>query len=206
MTIDTPLSKKKHEDHHKYVETYRSGNTRPLGQAYLKAYKKFPLRFSALSLKETDGMDLFHKSVEILLINFSQANFILSCPFEAYLSSIFVNLTKEFWRKNAQPPVRIPEILNLLILNEPDTITLAEESKQRTRWYKLLNRTFALLGSRCQKILTLTAEKIAAADIAKQLNMTNANAVYQARVRCRNSWENSIIDDADYTACKPEKW
>lgn len=183
----------------------REGRNEALGEVYLKLKGNFLKRYAALGLTDEGGEDLFQQSVTAMLVNFSVSEFVLTCPIEAYLTAIFNNKVREFWRKSKRQAVRTDELPDIPVepLAEQELVSTSEKE---VKWHLLLRRSFAELGERCRQMLTLTEEKVPAPEIAERLKMSNANAVYQARLRCRDAWARLIEKDASFLASKPNRW
>jgi RNA polymerase sigma factor (sigma-70 family) len=194
-----------HADHAQYVETFRAGNNVPLGAVYLDLQASFVKRFGGLGLKMKDGQDCFQAAIEAMLINFSKPEFELTCPLEAYLTFIFRNKVREYFRKNKREGVRFEETPDLGA-EDPDHLILAEQAEREAKWHLLLRRTHDTLEGRCRAIFDLINQEVPAKLIANRLKMKNANTVYQARRRCRNAWERAIRKDTSFKTCKPDQW
>lgn len=184
---------------------FRGGDPTRIGEVYPELRANFFKRFSGLGLTDGEGEDCFQRSVEAMLINFSGASFALTCPLEAYLTAIFNRKVQELYRKRKREAVRTGELPDIPIAPLEDT-QLAESAERESRWYLLLRRSFAQLEDRCQQILNFTGEKKNATEIAKELKMTNANAVYQARLRCKDAWARFIEKDPGFMSSKPNRW
>lgn len=194
-----------HPDHNRYVVSLRNGNQEELAKVYPELLSAFRERYAASGLEKSDREDIFQSAVEDMIYNFYRPEFVLTCPLSAYLSAIYRNKVLDFFRKIKRSPVRLESVQHPSV-PPSDTLELAEEAQRQARWRRLLHRSVSQLSDRCQKIFKLTTAKVPAADIALQLKMTNANAVYQARLRCRDTWHRIISQDAEFTACKPEGW
>lgn len=194
-----------HRDHQLYVVPMREGRPAALGEIYPLMRDNFSARYAKLGLTKPQGEELFQQSVTAMLVNFTRPDFTLTCPIEAFLTGVFNNKVREYWRKNRQRAVRtgeLPDISTEPLANQQ----LIERSQREVKWHLLLRRSFAELGERCRRLLSLTEAKVPAPEIAERLEMTNANAVYQARLRCRDAWARLIEKDPAFPACKPNRW
>lgn len=65
----------------------------------------------------------------------------------------------------------------------------AEEAMLQQKRQECLSQVFELLSEQCRKLLSLiTADETPVEQIAQQLGMANANAVYQSKHRCTARW------------------
>jgi DNA-binding NarL/FixJ family response regulator len=76
------------------------------------------------------------------------------------------------------------DISSLTMTDKNIESTTLELQKQET-----LTQTFALLSAQCQQLLTLLGKGVAGDQIAEQLGIANANAVYQSKHRCMSRWK-----------------
>lgn len=200
-----PTTAVPHADHARVVLPFRAGDRTALGEAYLAARGRFPARYARYGIGAAVGEECFQEAVEAMLINFCRSTFVLTCPLEAYLQAIFHRKVLTYLRKNTGAAVRKP-LPDDLEAETGDLLVTAEEAERQQRWHRLLRRTFTQLGERCRNLLDLTTERIPAAEIARRLGIPNANAVYQARVRCRQAWDRFIRTDDHFSTSKPERW
>jgi RNA polymerase sigma factor (sigma-70 family) len=135
-----------------------------------------------------DAQDLFQDGLIAIYDRYCSKDIELSSSFGALLFGV----CKRKWfdrlkEKNRETIVRKIEEERYTDDNDPSMESEAaflELQKQET-----LTQTFALLSAQCQQLLTLLGKGVAGDQIAEQLGIANANAVYQSKHRCMSRWK-----------------
>ncbi len=137
-----------------------------------------------------DAKDLFQESLVAIFDRYCQSDFKLTASFGALLFSI----CKKQWYSRLRQKKREESVRNIAAEQyieesvEEDLLILAEETLADKKREDCLQQTFSLLSEQCRQLLSLLAKGRSGTDIAKQLGMPNANAVYQAKHRCAGRW------------------
>lgn len=145
-----------------------------------------------------DAKDVFQEALIAIYERYCGADFKLTCPLGALLSRICKNIWYDRIRKKTkEDKIRIVEKERYTDEHvETSLLEQAEETLLEHRKQLSLEKTFKQLSDRCQQLLGLLAEGISGADIAAQLEMNNANAVYQAKHKCSNRWRQLFLDES----------
>ena len=137
-----------------------------------------------------DAKDLFQESLMAIFDRYCQSDFELTSSFGALLFSI----CKKQWYSRLRQKKREESVRNIAGAQyieeseEEDLLVLAEEALADKKREDCLQETFTLLSEQCRQLLSLLAKGQSGTNIAKQLGMPNANAVYQAKHRCAGRW------------------
>lgn len=121
--------------------------------------------------------------------------------FKGSFGGLLMTIAKRKWyerlrQKKRETNVRVEEIYRHL--EEAPEFESAEEAMLQKKRMDCLEETFRQLSEQCQRLLQLYAQgQDDVEKITNALNMTNANAVYQARHRCLNRWKQLF-----YERCK----
>jgi RNA polymerase sigma factor (sigma-70 family) len=130
-----------------------------------------------------DARDLFQDGLIAIYDRYCGTEFTLTSSFGALLFSI----CRRKWfdrlqQKSRETGVRLAEEKRYTdeegLGAEPDA-ALEEQRKQET-----LGQTYGLLSEQCQQLLNLLSQGKSGEEIALQLGISNANAVYQSKHRC----------------------
>jgi len=137
-----------------------------------------------------DAKDLFQESLIAIYDRYCGTDFTLTSSFGALLFSI----CKKQWYNRLRQKKRRESVRNLVAEQytdegeEQDLLIMAEEALASKQREDHMQQTFTLLSDQCQQILSRLAKGQSGGDIAKALNLTSANAVYQAKHRCADRW------------------
>lgn len=121
--------------------------------------------------------------------------------FNGSFGGLLMTIAKRKWydrlrQKKRETDVRAEEIYRQE--EEAPEFESAEEAMLQKKKMDCLEEAFRQLSEQCQRLLHLYAQgQDDVEKIASTLNMTNANAVYQARHRCLNRWKQLF-----YERCK----
>ena len=135
-----------------------------------------------------DAQDLFQDGLIAIYDRYCSTEFQLGSSFGALLFGI----CKRKWfdrlkEKNRESVVR--KVEEERYNDDHDPSVESEAAFQELQKQETLAQTFALLSAQCQQLLSLLGKGIAIDDIAQQLGIANANAVYQSKHRCMSRWK-----------------
>ena len=144
---------------------------------------------------EDDAEDIFQEALIILFKRLrEQKDFHLSSSFSTYIYSI----ARLIWLKKLRDPKKMhvtelnQEMEDYLEFEEPPPV---QDKDLRMAVYQ---RNLKLIPEDCQKILTLTAQDVAAKDIAEKLGFKSDTYVRKRRHFCKEFLVNRIKEDKDY--------
>lgn len=189
-----------HKDHHYYVEKLRLGENQIIKEIYQNYAQQINRWVQNNQGEVSDAADVFQEALEVILHKAYDQDFILTCPFSAFLFTICRNK----WFDKLKERKREKEInfINLDLYETDNSVDkLLESSLQEEKCQKLLNRTFSQLTGLCQHVLQYVQQGKKPEEIAKLLNMSNSNAVYRRKFACINSWKKLVQADGDYSNC-----
>jgi RNA polymerase sigma factor (sigma-70 family) len=134
-----------------------------------------------------DAQDLFQESLIAIYDRYCGA-----APMNYAFGALLFTICKRKWydqikEKNRESVVRKIEEdryqSDHVLLVDADA-ALSEQKKQA-----VLDKTFLQLSAQCQQLLDLLSKGSSNEEMAQQLGLANANAVYQSKHRCMSRWK-----------------
>lgn len=117
-----------------------------------------------------DAKDLFQEALIIIYEKAVKGDFVLSCPFEAFLFLICKRKWLNELKKRGREGVTTDE--ERLSIHEPDALTLAEETEAENERNNLFWKKFKALGDRCQELLKLSWGGISMEEVASKMEVS----------------------------------
>ncbi|MEM7104737.1 MAG: sigma-70 family RNA polymerase sigma factor [Bacteroidota bacterium] len=117
-----------------------------------------------------DAKDIFQEGLIIIYEKACRGNFVLNCPFEAFLFLICKRKWLNELKKRGRGGVTIEE--ERLSISEPDALTLAEQTQTENDRNNLFWTKFRELGERCQQLLKLSWGGISMDEVASKMEVT----------------------------------
>lgn len=172
----------------RYIEALHRGESKLISEIYSKYSREILVWVLRNNGDADDASDLFQDGLMAIYDRYCGRDFQLSVSFGALLMAI----CRRKWfdrisQKKREVNVRNSEAERYE--EETPEWEAAEEAILEQRRQECLSRVFELLSDQCRKLLSLiTAGDTPVEDIARQLEMANANAVYQSKHRCTARW------------------
>lgn len=172
----------------RYIEALHRGESKLISEIYSKFSREVLLWVLKNNGDADDAGDLFQDGLMAIYDRYCGRDFQLTVPFGALLMAI----CRRKWfdrisQKKREANVRNSEAERYE--EETPEWEAAEEAIMEQRRQECLSRVFELLSDQCRKLLSLiTGGETPVEDIARQLQMANANAVYQSKHRCTARW------------------
>lgn len=175
------------KDSSKYFQGLKQGDPATLSavyQQYSVSVKSWVIKNNG-SLE--DAQDVFQEAIMAIYQKLSEPDYEIKSPFGALLLTICKNKWIDQLRKkkrerevrNANPGRLFDESVT-----EHDLAAIEEaEIKQLN-----LQKAFDQLSELCQRLLKLAIAEIKPVEIAQQLEMSGANAVYRRKKACTDRW------------------
>jgi len=134
-----------------------------------------------------DADDVFHNSLISLLTNYSE----VKVDFKALLVRICKNKwIDELRKKSKTNEVSLDEIGHDVFENaESEAFENAQLEDLR---FQLMEEALLELSETCRKLLLMIKGGTKALEIARTLNMTNANTVYRRKFACMETWKKKV--------------
>ncbi len=174
----------KEQEDQRYLIALRNGDAAVIRELYVKFTPQMKRWVYDNSGTVEDAKDIFQEVLETLCNKAHDPDFKLQNPIGGYL----LGICKYKWIDRLRKKRRMKEVRKLEKerLEEEDTsqIQEIERIEEEALRQKKLKVTFSQLSPLCQRLLRLVSEGISTAEIAKQLEMTNANTVYRRKNAC----------------------
>lgn len=138
-----------------------------------------------------DAKDLFNEAILAIYDQYCGSDFVLTRSFGALLAAICRNQWfSQLRKKNTEQQVRSAEALRYTEEQEDaDLLVLAEEAQAQRRRRECMERTFQQLTERCREVLALLDGRgMPGEEVARQLGISDRNAVYVRAHECRRRW------------------
>lgn len=142
-----------------------------------------------------EAKDLFQEGLIQLFLIASDPHFQLSCSFGYFFQLVCQRKWYKELKKNKKDnEIRLSE-LDRINKQEVDPHIEKEALEEEIRKEEILDQTFHQLSDLCQQLLMKLKTGASASEIADQLEMNNANTVYQRRHACIKRWK-QLFDQA----------
>lgn len=147
---------------------------------------------------EQDADDVFHQSLEALLINYTD----IKVDFKALVIRIAQNkwidqLRKskkefQFKQSNASGESFSPSEENKII-----------EAEKEDMKFQILEQSFLKLSDLCQKLISLLKADYPLEEIIERLEMTDKNTLYRRKFACMKRWKEHLKEDPQFKLIQP---
>ena len=156
----------------KYIEALVNNNTELLSEIYTRFAGKIKLLVLQNAGSETDADDIMQDALVAIYHKAVAGNFVLTCPFEAFLYTICKNLWLMQLRKKSRQPVTNSG--DAQYETGTDVFKEAEAVINNNERRLLLEKKFEQLGEGCRKVLELAWSGKPLDEVAALLNNTYA--------------------------------
>ena len=188
-----------HPDH-KYIEALANNDSVLIDEIYRRyaaSIKKMVVKNSGT---ETDAADLFQDVLIELHRKATQQNFVLTCPFEAFLFLVCRNRwINELHKRKGHHAVTISGDegfdINEDVVENYETLLILEKRKD------LIENKLAELGDGCRNLLSLSWSGKRLQEVAEILNFSYAY-VRKKKTECMSKLINLVKDAPGFSALK----
>lgn len=154
----------------KYIEALLSNNTGLISEIYSRFASKITFMVTQNSGAAADAADIMQEGLVAIYHKALSGNFLLTCPFEAFLYTICRNLWLMQLRKKSRQPVT--NTGDEQYDKGTDVFKEAETVINNNERRLLLEKKFDLLGEGCRKVLELAWSGKPLEEVAVLLNNT----------------------------------
>lgn len=172
----------------RYIEALHRGESKLITEIYSKYSREVLVWVLRNNGDADDAGDLFQDSLMAIYDRYCGRDFQLTVPFGALLMAI----CRRKWFDRISQKKREENVRNSeagRYEEEMPEWEAAEEAILQQKRQECLARVFEMLSEQCRKLLSFfSAGDTPVEDIARQLEMANANAVYQSKHRCTARW------------------
>lgn len=155
----------------KYIDSLLTNNTVILEELYKKFSGKIKWMVLQNNGSETDAGDILQEALLSIYKKAKGGNFILSCPFDAFLYAVCRNKWMKELSKRKRRGVTITDIEEYSTLSE-DTFRLSEEVNLHQARKDLLMEKLGELGDSCKQLLHLSWSGKSMEEVADMLKVT----------------------------------
>ncbi len=178
-----------HHPDQRYLEALCRNDSRLLEEIYRKHAREITLWVLKNNGDADDAQDLFQDALMAIYDRYCGRDFQMTGSFGGLVMAI----CRRKWFDRLAQKKREEGVRN----NEAERYTeeapeweAAEEALLEQKRQECLARVFELLSEQCRRLLALvSAGETPVEQIAGQLGMANANAVYQSKHRCTARWK-----------------
>jgi len=171
-----------------YIEALRHGDqvlTREIYSKFSRSILHWVLQNNG---EAEDAQDLFQDALMAIYDRYCSGDFQLTTSFGALLMGI----CRRKWFDRLAQKKRDQNVRNAeaeRYTEETPVWEAAEEAVLQQKRQECLAQVFELLSEQCKRLLSLiSAGELAVEQIAQDLGLGNANAVYQSKHRCTARW------------------
>lgn len=170
MLMSTPGNIIQHSDQ-KYVDALLNNNTVLLEELYEKYSGKIKQLVVQNNGTETDAADIFQDALISIYTKAKKQNFVLTCPFDAFIYMICRNRWLNELSKRKSSKIIFRDTAEFKNISE-DSFKLAEECRLQQVRKKLLQQKIAELDDGSKELLSLSWEGKSMKEVANVLNIT----------------------------------
>ncbi|HMO38283.1 MAG TPA: sigma-70 family RNA polymerase sigma factor [Saprospiraceae bacterium] len=176
--------------HHdqQYIEALHRGDPRLIQEIYNRFSRDVLQWILQNNGNADDAQDVFQDALMAIYDRYCGTDFQLNGSFGGLLMTI----CRRKWYDRLAQKKREQDVRNTELeryTEESPEWEAAEEAIRQQQRQACLAEVFPMLSEQCQQLLTLAIhEGLSVEQIAQQLGMTNANAVYQSKHRCTARW------------------
>ena len=178
----------RHKDH-LYIEALYNSDTRLIKEIYQNHSEQIHKWILKNNGTTDDAKDIFQEALLTIYTKACDPDFILTCPFGAFLFRICRNKWIDKLRqKGRTEEVRIIEEKRYKVEEEQKVIPKVEEVEEENIKQQKLDKTFKKLSELCQQLLTLVADGRSSSEIVEKMEMAEANTFYRRKNACIERW------------------
>ncbi|MFN7117179.1 MAG: RNA polymerase sigma factor [Saprospiraceae bacterium] len=171
-----------------YIEALYKGDQRLIREIYEKFSRNVLQWVLQNNGDAQDAQDLFQDALMAIYDRYCGTDFQLTGSFGGLLMTI----CRRKWFDRLAQKKREEDVRNIegaRYTEESPEWDAAEEVLLQQQRQACLSQVFTLLSEQCQRLLSLlTASEVSVEQIALDLGLANANAVYQSKHRCTARW------------------
>ncbi|HRI20382.1 MAG TPA: sigma-70 family RNA polymerase sigma factor [Panacibacter sp.] len=181
----------------KYIEALVNNNTELLSEIYTRFAGKIKLLVVQNAGSETDADDIMQDALVAIYHKAVSGNFVLTCPFEAFLYTVCKNLWLMQLRKKSRQPVTNSG--DMQYDTGTDVFKEAEAVIKNNERRLLLEKKFDELGEGCRKVLELAWSGKPLEEVAALLNNSYAY-IRKKKSECMGKLSELVKQSPEYKA------
>ncbi len=187
-----------HNDH-KYIEALKQNDSVLIEEIYRRYADRIKQMVLKNSGNETDAADLFQEVLIELHRKATQQNFVLTCPFDAFLYLVCRNrwINELHKRKRKAVTISTDDGFNI----SEDVFENYESLLSREKRKALIEEKLAQLGESCRDLLSLSWSGKPLQEVAQILNFSYAY-VRKRKTECMSKLINLVKEAPGFSALK----
>ena len=191
-------NQKSHPDQ-KYIVALRENNPVVIEEIY-RQYSAETLRFiSRNNGTAKDAQDIFQEALITIFEQAQRDQFVLQCPFSAYLYVIVRRKWLNQLKKRSRSGVTIQDLETYTDMTDAEAFYDEKEYLQRKD--RLFWEKFSALGERCQQLLRLSWKGERMDEVARQMEVSYAYA-RKKKSECISRLKQLITTSVEFTHLK----
>lgn len=155
----------------RYLNGLRRNDIPTVNEIYKKFAAKITTYICNNSGDANDAADIFQESLVYIYNRSLSENFVLTCPFEAYLFMVCKNRWINVLEKRKNKKVTLMPEDGYINMADQNGIKLMETKEQKLQ---LIDAALEKIGEGCVSLLKLSWQGLGMEEVGKQLNMTYA--------------------------------
>jgi len=182
-----------------YIKALAENDTFVLKRLYEKFSPKIIAFVKNNSGNESEAQDLFQEALIAIFHKAVDKNFVLSCPFDAYLYMVCRNKWFNILKSKGKKGVTLvePNTFN----NDKQIETLSEETVIEDEKQKLFDKKLLEISNKCQEFLKLSWAGNAMDKVAELLNVSYGYA-RKKKSECMKKLTTLIKESSEYKKIK----
>jgi len=183
-----------------YISGLKQGNRKIISEIYENNLQQLTRWVIKNNGNEDDALDIFQEGIEAIIHKIYNNTIPEKLNFEGYLFTICKNKWTDRLKSKKKEEVVRKEQLSRYDYDGDDTVSI--KSDQNRILGSMLEDTFEMLSPKCQKLVSLLESGLSPAEVAEEMNMTNANTVYRRKFACYESWKKYLKSHQKYSEWK----
>jgi len=183
-----------------YISGLKEGNRKIISEIYQNNLPQLSSWILKNNGSEDDALDIFQEGIESIITKIYADKLPAKLNFGGYLFTIgknkWIDKLKE---KNKEEKVRQEQLTRY---DDVEEDLPSSERDQNSILKDMLNDTYEMLSPTCQKLVSLLESGLTPAEVAEELQMTNANTVYRRKFACYESWKKYLTAHQNYSVWK----
>ena len=191
-----------HPDH-RFIEALLNNDPLGVQEIYSLFSRKIIQVIRALSGSEEDAQDIMQEGLMAITMRARKDNFVLTCPFEAFLVLVCKNkwLNHVKGKRNERVTIALEE--GSYVAAEMQVQALAEESLIQYDMYNLVHRSLGKLREDCRQILNLFYSGISLAEVSKMMGKSYEYIKNRRKPACEKKFKEYIRLSPEYKELGP---
>ncbi|MFT4645401.1 MAG: RNA polymerase sigma factor (sigma-70 family) [Planctomycetota bacterium] len=182
-----------------YIKALAENDTFVINRLYEKFSPKIIAFVRNNSGNESEAQDLFQDALIAIFHKAVEKDFVLSCPFDAYLFMVCRNKWFNLLKSKGKKGVTLvePNTFN----NDKQTVELSEETIVEDEKQKLFDKTLLEISDKCQEMLKLSWAGNSMDKVAELLNVSYGYA-RKKKSECMKRLTTLIKESSEYKQIK----